>query len=126
MKIRGIMIRVYDIERSLDFYQNVLGLNIIRTREEFKGAKLYYLAKDDQGPLLTLCYNFHHPEKYTHGSHFGHIGYEIDSMKAFEAHINSLGIHFDREPFETKAGYLLAFIKDPDGIMIELLEDLNK
>lgn len=126
MKFRGIMIRVYDIERSLDFYQNVLGLEILRTRDEIKGAKLFYMGINDSSPYLTLCYNFHHPEKYTHGSHFGHIAYEIESMKEFEEHIESLGISFDRLPFDTKNGFRLAFIKDPDGVMIELVEDLNK
>lgn len=126
MKIRSIMIRVYDIDRSLEFYQTVLGLKVIRTRDEFKGAKLYYMGASEKDVLLTLCYNFNHPEKYTLGTHWGHIGYEIDSMEEFSKKLDNLGIEFDRQPFKTEGGYLLAFMKDPDGITIELVEDLNK
>lgn len=122
--MRGIMIRVYDIDRSLEFYQNVLGLKVIRTREEFKGAKLYYLAESEADPILTLCYNFKHPEKYTHGTHFGHIAYNIDSMEKMTQHLKNLGIDYEREPFETEGGFMLAFIKDPDGINIKLVQEL--
>jgi len=120
MKIRHIMLRVYDLEKSLEFYQKVLGLKILDTRD-VKGAKMYYLAKESGDPMLILCYNFHHPEKYTHGTHFGNIGYQVDSIKEFGEKLASLGIEFERNPFDGPDG-LLAFIKDPDGHFIELIE----
>lgn len=124
--MRSIMIRVYDIDRSLEFYQTVLGLKVIKTRDEFKGAKLYYLAENENDPYLTLCYNFHHPEKYNHGTHFGHIGYTIKSMEEFTQKLKNLGIGYSREPFKTESGYTLGFIKDPDGVNIELVEEPKK
>lgn len=122
--MRGIMIRVYDIDRSLEFYQNVLGLKVIKTREEFKGAKLYYLGEKEGDPLITLCYNYKHPEKYSHGTHFAHVGYDVDSMEQMSLHLKNMGIEFEREPFDTESGYRIAFIKDPDGINIELVQKL--
>jgi len=124
MKLRHVMLRVYDIEKSLDFYQNVLGLKLIRTRD-FKDAKLYYLAQKEGDPKLALCYNFNHYEKYTHGIHFGYIGFEVDSIDKYEQKLSSLDLEFERKPFVTEHGFKLAFLKDPDGHYVELVEPVD-
>lgn len=121
MKIHDIMIRTYDIDVALEFYQNVLDLKVISVRD-FKEAKIYYLAANEEDVKLALCYNFDHLEKYTHGSHFGYIGYEINSMEEFSCKLKELGMSFYREPFQTEDGNTWAFIKDPDGHAIELVE----
>jgi lactoylglutathione lyase len=115
------MLRVYDIDKSLEFYQTVLGLKLIKTRD-FKEAKLYYMAEKDEDPKLALCYNYEHYEKYTRGTYFGYVGFEVASIDDFTKKLESLGLEYERLPFMTEHGYRLAFIKDPDGHMIELVE----
>lgn len=121
MKLQHVMLRVYDIENSLVFYQNVLGLNVVKTLE-LKDSKLYFLAKDPEDPNLMLCYNYNHPEKYAHGNYYGFVGFEINSMEEFQANLKKQNGHFDREPFVSDNGTLIGFLKDPDGHRIEILQ----
>lgn len=123
MKLRHIMIRVYDINKSLDFYKNVLGLKVIKVRK-LKDAELHFMAEKDGDPTIALCFNYHHPEKYSQGSHFGHISFEVKSMEDFTSHIKNLNIEYDRKPYVTDDGFILGFLKDPDNHSIELVEVL--
>lgn len=121
MKLHHIMLRVYNIEKSLDFYQNILGLNVLSTLE-LPEAKLYYIGKDETDVTLELCYNYCHPEKYTHGSHFGHVSYKVDSLNELEKKLNEYGLNFERPPFQSSDGCKIAQVKDPDGHLIEFFE----
>lgn len=124
MKLHHIMLRVYDIEKSLNFYQNVLGLNVLYTLE-LPEAKLFYVAKDEGDVALELCYNYSHPEKYTHGTHLGHVAYKVASLDEVNRKLNNHGLEFERPPFESQDGCRIAQVKDPDGHLIEFFECIS-
>ncbi|MEI7474874.1 MAG: VOC family protein [bacterium] len=125
MKFLHTMVRVSDIEKSLKFYQEVLDMKLDRTKElHGKGATLYFL-KDVTGCCeIELTHNHVLPEGgYELGNQFGHFAFEVEDMEVFSTKIKNAGFDFDRPPYRlTEVGSLIAFIKDPDGMMVELIE----
>ena len=123
MKFLHIMVRVSDIDKSLKFYQEVLGLKHNRTKE-LKDATLYFLTDEKGCCEIELTYNHKLPEGgYSHGDYFGHLAFETSNIESFSEKIKSLDIEYDRPPFlVTPTGPKIAFIKDPDGISIEIIE----
>lgn len=126
MRYLHTMVRVADIEASLDFYCNKLGMKEMRRYESEAGrfTLIYLAAGDDEdaaasakAPLLELTYNWD-PENYTGGRNFGHLAYEVDDIYATCQHLMDKGVTINRPP---RDGYM-AFIKSPDGISIELLQ----
>lgn len=125
MKFLHTMVRVSDIEKSLKFYQEVLDLKLDHIKElKANGATLYFLQDEAGGSLIELTYNHKLPEGgYELGSQFGHFAFEVENMDAFGEKIKTLGYEYERPPYRlTEVGSLIAFIKDPDGMMIELIE----
>jgi lactoylglutathione lyase len=120
------MIRISNIEESLDFFCNKLGMVEVR-RDDYPQGRftLIFLAaqKDvdsgvnDQAPLLELTYNWD-PETYTGGRNFGHLCYRVDDIYKTCEDLMAKGIVINRPP---RDGYM-AFIKTPDNISIELLQ----
>jgi lactoylglutathione lyase len=117
------MIRVSDIKKSLDFYQNILGLKLSRTKE-LSDATLYFLTDETCSCEIELTHNHTLPEDgYTLGSAFGHFAFETDDMNKFSELIKNKGIEYTWKPFKiTPTGSTIAFIKDPDGYQIEIIE----
>ena len=116
------MVRVEDIEKSLDFYCNKLGLKEIRRRDDEKGKyTLVFLAaenSDERHVLLELTHNWD-PEKYTGGRNFGHLAYSVKNIYETCDNLMKKGVTINRPPRDGN----MAFIKSPDGISIELLQE---
>ncbi|MCC5779660.1 lactoylglutathione lyase [Nitratireductor sp. B36] len=126
MRYLHTMVRVKDIDESLDFYCNKLGLTEVRRSENEKGRyTLVFLAapadqdraKEEQAPLVELTYNWD-PEKYDGGRNFGHLAYEVDDIYALCDRLMKAGITINRPPRDGR----MAFVRSPDGISIELLQ----
>ena len=122
MKYLHTMVRVTDVEKSLDFYCNKLGLKEIRRKESEKGRyTLIFLGadnSDDKHALLELTYNWD-PEEYTGGRNFGHLAYSVKNIYQTCDDLIKKGVTINRPP---RDGHM-AFIKSPDGISIEILQE---
>lgn len=118
------MIRVFDLEKSLDFYENALGFELDRTSEHESGKfSLAFLDIPNSNAQLELTYNWPREEPYDLGDGYGHIALYVDDMDATVAQIRSAGYELDRGPTTSPSGNKqMAFVKDPDGYAIELLE----
>ena len=126
MEYLHTMVRVSDLDASLDFYCNKLGLKEVRRMDNDKGRyTLVFLAapQDEQtalaekAPLVELTYNWD-PEDYRGGRNFGHLAYEVDDIYALCRRLMDAGVTINRPP---RDGHM-AFVRSPDGISIELLQ----
>ncbi|MBK1726231.1 VOC family protein [Halorhodospira neutriphila] len=126
MQYLHTMVRVSDLEASLDFYCNKLGLVEVSRRESERGRfTLVFLAapgdveraEAEKAPLLELTWNWD-PETYTGGRNFGHLAYRVDDIYATCQQLMDAGITINRPP---RDGHM-AFVRSPDGISIELLQ----
>jgi|TARA_B100000401_G_C52777174_1_gene706286 lactoylglutathione lyase len=122
MKYLHTMVRIENIDKSLNFYCNVLGLKEIRRKESEKGRfTLIFLAaenSDEKTGLLELTYNWD-PEKYTGGRNFGHLAYSVKNIYEFCNKLIKSGITINRPPRDGR----MAFIRSPDNISIEILQE---
>jgi lactoylglutathione lyase len=126
MRYLHTMVRVTDIDKSLDFYCGKLGMHEVRRTESEKGRfTLVFLAADQdeaagravKAPLVELTYNWD-PEDYQGGRNFGHLAYEVDDIYATCQSLMDGGITINRPPRDGR----MAFVRSPDGISIELLQ----
>jgi len=124
MKLLHTMLRVSDLDRSISFYTDVLGMNLIRKSEnsEYKYTLAFVGYGDEsQGAVIELTYNWEQ-DSYDHGNAFGHIALETDDIYATCDAIKAKGGLVTREPGPVKGGStMIAFVKDPDGYSIELI-----
>ncbi len=125
MRYLHTMIRVKDLDASLAFYQDALGLVQTR-RNDYEAGRfslIFLAAPDDsdaaktKSPLIELTYNWD-PEDYGEGRNFGHLAYEVDDIYQTCQKLMDKGIALNRPP---RDGYM-AFIRSPDNISIELLQ----
>lgn len=123
MKFLHSMIRVADINKSLDFYQKIMDLKLNRTME-LEDCTLYFLKDEETGIEIELTHNNELPEGgYKHGDAFGHMAFATTNMGEFSQKLSEFGYEYFYEPFLiTPKGPNIAFVKDPDGNMIELIE----
>jgi len=128
-RILYTMIRVGDLDRSLHFYRDALGMRELR-RETFTDARftLVFIGYDDGNALIELTHNWD-DDGYSHGSGYGHIALEVSDIEATCSHLVDLGVNIVRAPGPMKMGpdetghrEIIAFIEDPDGYRIELIE----
>lgn len=126
MKYLHTMVRISDVEASLNFYCNLLGMKEVRRKESEKGRfTLIFLAADgdeerakaEQAPLLELTHNWD-PEEYKGGRNFGHLAFRVDNIYETCQKLQDNGVTINRPP---RDGYM-AFVRSPDGISIELLQ----
>lgn len=126
MQYLHTMVRVTDIDRSLDFYCQQLGLVEVRRYENDQGRfTLVFLsapddldrAKDDQAPLLELTYNWD-PQSYEGGRNFGHLAFRVENIYETCQQLHDAGVVINRPP---RDGHM-AFVRSPDDISIELLQ----
>ena len=122
MKYLHTMVRVTNIEKSLDFYCNKLGLKEIRRMQNEKGRyTLIFLGaenSDDRYSLLELTYNWE-PEEYTGGRNFGHLAYSVKNIYETCKKLMDNGVVITRPP---RDGHM-AFVLSPDGISIEIIQE---
>ncbi len=125
MRLLHTMLRVGDLQRSIDFYTKILGMRLLRTSEnpEYK----YQLAfvgytEESEGAVIELTYNWG-VDSYVLGSAYGHIALGVDNVAATCDRIRQAGGAVTREAGPVKGGTtIIAFIEDPDGYKIELIE----
>ena len=127
MRYLHTMVRVRDIEESLDFYCNKLGLVEMRRKDVPEGrfTLIFLAAPKDQknsttqnAPELELTYNWD-PENYTGGRNFGHLAYRVDDIYGLCKKLMAAGVTINRPPRDGN----MAFVRSPDGISIELLQE---
>jgi lactoylglutathione lyase len=118
MKYLHTMVRVSDIERSLDFYCTKLGLREVRRHENQQGryTLVFIIAPETPDAPIELTYNWD-AESYSGGRNFGHLAFEVDNIYDFCARLMEQGVTINRPPRDGR----MAFVKSPDGISIELL-----
>ncbi len=119
MKYLHTMVRVSDIDESLEFYRDKLGLKEVRRREDEKGryTLIFLAAPGDEDALIELTYNWD-PEEYGEGRNFGHLAYEVDDIYDLCDRLTKAGVTINRPPRDGR----MAFIRSPDNISIELLQ----
>ena len=126
MRYLHTMVRVKDLDASLAFYEQALGLTTVR-RSDYESGRfsLIYLAaaedvenaRSTQAPLLELTYNWD-PEEYEEGRNFGHLAFEVEDIYATCQKLMDQGITINRPP---RDGHM-AFVRSPDNISIEFLQ----
>ncbi len=119
MRYLHTMVRVSDLDASLEFYCDHLGLKEIRRQESEQGRfTLVFLGADENDDAqVELTYNWD-PEDYEGGRNFGHLAYGVDDIYALCEKLQAAGITINRPPRDGR----MAFIRSPDGISIELLQ----
>ncbi|WP_299396070.1 VOC family protein [Pelagibius sp.] len=126
MRYLHTMVRVKDLDASLNFYCNLLGLKEVRRYDSEKGRfTLVFLAapedegraKEEKAPLVELTYNWD-PEDYQGGRNFGHLAYLVDDIYGLCQKLHDGGVTINRPP---RDGHM-AFVRSPDGISVELLQ----
>ncbi len=119
MQYLHTMVRVSNLEDSLRFYCEALGLKEIRRRDSEKGrfTLVFLAAPGNDAAQVELTYNWD-PEEYTGGRNFGHLAYQVDDIYAACQRLQEFGVTINRPP---RDGYM-AFVRSPDNISIELLQ----
>jgi len=119
MKYLHTMVRISNVEESLDFYCNKLGLQELRRYDSEAGrfTLIFLAAPDNHEAMVELTYNWD-PEEYGEGRNFGHLAYEVNDIYAICQKLMDSGVVINRPP---RDGHM-AFIRSPDNISIELLQ----
>jgi lactoylglutathione lyase len=119
MKYLHTMVRVTDIDESVDFYCNKLGLVELRRYDSEKGrfTLVFLAAPGDEDAQVELTHNWD-PETYSGGRNFGHLAYQVDDIYAICQKLADGGVVINRPPRDGR----MAFVRSPDGISIELLQ----
>ena len=123
MKYLHTMVRVTDLDVSIDFYCNKLGLKLLSRRDNEAGrfTLAFLAAPGDDTAQVELTYNWLSDtgvQTYTGGRNFGHLAYAVDDIYALCTHLQASGVVINRPP---RDGHM-AFVRSPDGISIELLQ----
>jgi lactoylglutathione lyase len=116
------MVRVSDLDASLDFYCNKLGLRELQRRESEAGrfTLVFLAAPGDESAQVELTFNWD-PESYGGGRNFGHLAYQVEDIYQICQHLMDSGVTINRPPRDGR----MAFVRSPDNISIELLQAGN-
>ena len=119
MKYLHTMVRVNNLDDSLDFYCNKLGLVELKRFDHESGrfTLVFLAAAGDEEAQLELTFNWD-PEEYDEGRNFGHLAYSVDDIYATCQHLMDAGVTINRPPRDGR----MAFVRSPDNISIELLQ----
>lgn len=120
MRYLHTMVRVRDVDESLDFYCNKLGLQELQRRESEQGrfTLVFLAAPGNTEAQVELTYNWD-PEEYGEGRNFGHLAYSVPDIYAICERLQKAGVTINRPPRDGR----MAFIRSPDNISIELLQE---
>lgn len=129
-QFRHTMIRVFDLDKSIEFYTKIFGMKLLRKNDypegEFSLAFIGY-GEEDTHTVIELTYNWGRTEPYEIGNGFGHIALGVNGIYDICEELRAQGANIVREPGPMKNGTTeIAFIKDPDGYLIELIELSSK
>ncbi len=125
-RILHTMLRVFDLETSIDFYTRLLGMRLLR-RTDYEGGR-FTLAfvgygEEKDSAVIELTHNWDQKEPYTIGSGYGHIAIGVPDIYGTCEGLRAAGAKITREPGPMKHGStLIAFIEDPDGYKVELIQ----
>ena len=128
MRMLHTMLRVGDMQRSIDFYTKAMGMQLLRTtdrpEQKYSLAFVGYAAESEQA-VLELTYNYG-VSNYDLGNGYGHIAIGVDDIRGVCERVKTAGAQVTREPGPVKGGTtVIAFVQDPDGYKIELIERSN-
>jgi lactoylglutathione lyase len=129
MRLLHTMLRVGDLERSIHFYCDVLGMKLLRRKDYPEGKfTLAFVGYGDESTtaVLELTYNWDR-DRYQIGDGYGHVALGVDDIHATCARLREAGARITREPGPMKHGTtVIAFLDDPDGYKIELIEESSR
>ena len=120
-KLHHTRYRVNDLEKTVEFYKRVLGLEEVRRHKSPRGSELAFLKAPQSEELIEICY---YPDSgnVEVQPDLTHLGFEVDSLADFEKHIKSVGVEFSDGPTYKETGGGFAFVDAPEGYEIELIE----
>jgi lactoylglutathione lyase len=126
IRFSHLMLRVRDLERSLRFYVDVLGMEVLRSTDypggKFTNTFIGY-GPEASFPAIELTHNWDQAEPYEHGTAFGHFAIEVSDVYGFCDYLQNAGAKIVKPPAAMKHGKrVLAFIEDPDGYKVEISE----
>jgi lactoylglutathione lyase len=113
--------RVNDIERTVKFYRDVLGLIEVRRHKSPRGAELVFLKAADSEEEIEICHLPGSPKVEVQPD-LTHLAFEVESLDGFARHLENLGLKFSDGPSTTSSGNLIAFVDAPEGYEIELIQ----
>lgn len=125
MKFLHSMIRVKNVDDSLKFYTELLNMKLDK-QKRLEDCTLYFLSDEEGTAQIELTYNDDTPKDgYEAGNGFGHFAFSVKSLEEFTTKLHSLGYEYLYEPYDLNGkGTKIAFVKDPDGNEIELIEKI--
>ena len=113
--------RVNDLERTVKFYRDVLGLKEIKRHKSPRGSELVFMQADGSDELIELCY-FPNSEPVKCQADLTHLAFEVTNLAEFEKHLAQHGLKYSDGPTTSSSGTTFAFIDAPEGYEIELIE----
>ncbi len=118
MKFLHSMIRTNCIEKSIQFYTKGLGLQLIQKKDVPQAEfSLYFIGESEDAPMIELTHNWDNRD-YQGGNQFGHLAFSVENIYSTCEHLMAMGVTINRPPRDGR----MAFVKDPNGISIELLQ----
>jgi len=120
-KLHHTRYRVTDLDASVKFYKEVLGLEEVRRSKSPRGSELVFLKAPQSEGLIEICF-YPNSGKVEVQEDLTHLGFEVDSLEEFGKHIASLGIEFSDGPTMKETGGGFAFVDAPEGYEVELIE----
>tara|TARA_B100000459_G_C8555495_1_gene191469 strand:- start:152 stop:538 length:387 start_codon:yes stop_codon:yes gene_type:complete len=120
-KILHTRYRVNDLEKTIDFYKNVLGLEEVRRHKSPRGSELAFLKAPESEETVEICH-FPNSGPVEVQEDLTHLAFEVESLEEFGKHLASLGIGYSDGPTMKEAGGGFAFVDAPEGYEIELIE----
>lgn len=126
MRFLHAMIRVKDIKRSLCFYENLMKMSLVKTKK-LDDCELYFLEDEEHFSQIELTYNKKRPrDGYDNGDAFGHFAFSVESIEDFTDVMNRYSYEYLYKPYRISPTTRVAFLKDPDGNQIEIIEKKAK
>ena len=113
--------RVNDLERTVKFYREVLGLEEVRRHKSPRGSELAFLKAPHSEELIEICH-FPGSDPVQVQPDLTHLAFEVDSLEDFRQHLTKLGLEYSDGPTTTSTGTVFAFIDAPEGYEIELIQ----
>jgi lactoylglutathione lyase len=113
--------RLNDLERTVKFYRDILGLEEVKRHKSPRGSELVFLKAPESEELIELCH-FPGSEPVQVQADLTHLAFEVDSLVEFEKHLAKHGLKYSDGPTTTSTGTVFAFIDAPEGYEIELIE----